>query len=100
MQSDFARDLADENRPIEQAAKERPGKPIRLRVQPMVLRTTAGKGQYHAWKDVRWMLECDTPEEAFATRDAMRAFFEAVSERGPHAVLAVLTAIKRKEVVA
>lgn len=86
MQSDFSRDLADQNRPIEQAATERPGKAIKVRIQPMVLIGA----QYRAWKDVRWTLECESPAEAYATKDAMIAFFAAVAERGPEAVTAQL----------
>jgi hypothetical protein len=88
MLSDFARDLADADRPITEAAEERPGKPIRVRVQPMILRRG---GQYNAWKDVRWTLDCETPEEAFAVREAMRLFFAALASAGPHAVITLLT---------
>lgn len=86
MKSGFARDLADQDGPIEQAIANSPGKPIRLRIQPMVLIA----GQYRAWKDVRWTLECETADEAFETRDAMREFFSALADIGPGAVRQLL----------
>jgi len=91
MQSEFIRDLADEDGPIAAAAKERSGKPIRLRIQPMVLREVKGKGaQYHAWKDVRWTIECDSPEEAYAVRDALLVFFPALSRVGVKGITRLL----------
>jgi hypothetical protein len=96
MQSEFARDLADQDRPIEQALVERPGKPLKLRIQPMILHAR----QYRAWKDVRWTLECADAAEAAAVRDAMRVFFTALAERGPAAVSAALLAPDGKERVA
>jgi hypothetical protein len=86
MQSEFnreKRDRIDLDRSVREAWKERPGKPIKLRIQPMVLRSVDGKGgQYHAWKDVRWMLTCDSPAEAYAMREALRAFFDTVGRVG------------------
>jgi hypothetical protein len=90
MKSGFARDLADQNGPIEQAVATSPGKPIRLRIQPMVLIA----GQYRAWKDVRWTLECETADEAFETREAMVAFFSALADHGPQAVAQLLASTK------
>jgi hypothetical protein len=91
MKTEFARDLADENLTVDQAATERPGKPIRVRIQPMVLR---GTGQYTAWKDVRWTLDCDTRDETFAVREAMRLLFQMLTEAGPAQVVTVLTDIQ------
>lgn len=88
MQTEFARDLADQNRPIEDAVTLRPGKAIKVRIQPMILTGN----QYRAWKDVRWTLECEAPAEAFALRDAMVAFFQALAARGPEAVQQQLAA--------
>lgn len=82
MEAEFSRDLVDANQPILDAMAERPGKPVKLRIQPMIL---YGR-QYQAWRDVRWTLEFESPEEAFATRDAMRAFFAALVRQGPAAV--------------
>lgn len=95
MKSAFARDLADQDRPILAAASERPGKPILVRLQPMILRGARGdetQGSYRAWKDVRWTLECETPEEVFAVRDALRAFFQVINAHGPEATTRALAA--------
>lgn len=84
MQAEFYRDLADENQPVREAYDERPGKPIKLRIQPAIFRKNAGpRGQYRYWTDVVWNVECDTPEEVMALKDAMRAFFTAISQLGP-----------------
>jgi hypothetical protein len=89
MQSEFARDLKDQDRPIAEAYADRPGKPLKIRIQPMILTAR----QYRAWKDVRWTLDCDTPAEAFAVRDAMRLFFEALTSCGPAPVSATLSGL-------
>ena len=90
MLSEFARDLADDRQPIEAAIAERPGKPLRIRVQPMILRTAKGRAQYRAWRDVSWTLELDSASEAAALSEVMRAFFLALNERGLEAVSAML----------
>jgi hypothetical protein len=87
MEAEFSRDLVDPNQPILDAMAERPGKPVKLRIQPMIL---YGR-QYNAWKDVRWTLEFESPDEVFATRDAMRAFFTALVKKGPLVVTRLLT---------
>ena len=92
MQSDFSRDLADPDQPVHDAEGERPGQPIKIRVQPMIL----GKGgQYRSWKQVRWTLECDNAAEALVVRDAMEVFFQVLSRSGPEAVRAILKAAAR-----
>jgi hypothetical protein len=111
MKSAFVRDLADPNRPIREAWAERPGKPIRIRVHPAILRmVTPGAGprgraatddesaspakrigQYRSWPAVHWMLECETPEEAYQLRDALRLFFDRITHVG---VLGVMGALK------
>ena len=74
-----------------EAQAERPEEPIRIRVQPGIFRKAAGAaGQYKSWLDVSWIMECQNAEEAIALREAMRAFFEAVGDRGPIAVKALL----------
>lgn len=97
MQTDFSGDprppkLAGDTI-IEEAAAERPGKPIRLRLQPSVLRPRGSRAQYQAWRNLRWTIECDTPAEAFAFRDALRAFFAAMGRGGPEAVVAALAPV-------
>jgi hypothetical protein len=89
MLTEFVRDLADQDRPIQLAAQERPGKPIRLRFQPTVLQG----GQYRVWRDVRWTLDCETPEEAFGVRDALRALFRALTAVGTDRTINALTAL-------
>lgn len=97
MLSEFSRDLSDPDKPVKEAAAKRPGKPIKLRIQPMILNTVDGKGgQYKSWKQVSWTLECDTPAEAFAVRDAMAVFFEVMGKRGPKAVTAALKAAAKE----
>jgi hypothetical protein len=91
MLSEFAQDLVDPDQPVRDAFTERPGKPLKIRVQPMLLRATGGKGQYQAWKQVRWTLDCDSPAEALAVKAALRAFFEAMVTHGPEAVHAALS---------
>lgn len=93
MQSAYAQDAADDRRPVEQAAAERPGKPILIRVHPTIFRG----GQYHSWKGVHWKLEVDSPDEAVALRDALQAFFQAVSTAGPHAVTDALHAAQHQK---
>jgi hypothetical protein len=88
VQSDFSRDLSDPDQPVKDAAKDRPGQPIKVRIQPMLLH----KRQYVSWKQVRWTLDCDNVAEALATRDAMEQFFQALARIGPDAVRAALSA--------
>jgi hypothetical protein len=93
MESVFARDLADQDQPIVQALSERPGKPLKLRIQPMILFPR----QYRAWKDVRWTLECRDVSEASAVREAMKVFFTVLASRGPAKVLAALAKLEPRE---
>ena len=88
MHSEFARDLADADRPLHQALASRPGKPIKIRIQPSLL---VG-AQYRSWKDVRWTIECDTPAEGIAVREALRLFFRTLADEGPAAIESRLTA--------
>lgn len=94
MQSDFVRDLKNQDQPIYDAIAERPGKPLRLRVHPQILRGSGVDGLYRTWKDVRWTIQCDTPEEAFACRDAMRVFFDALERLGAATVMHALQAMQ------
>jgi hypothetical protein len=94
MLSEFVRDQIDPDQAIQEATTERPGKPLRIRLQPQILRQSNGRTQYQTWKQVRWTLECDSPAEVFATRDAMRAFFEVLGTLGPAAVHRALDVIK------
>jgi len=100
MRSQFKRDLADPDQAVWDTAAERPGQPIRMRVQPTLLRGTDSRHQYLPWRDMRWVLTCDTPEETFAVRDAMAVFFERLSEAGPARVIAQLQSMPDNEEVA
>lgn len=93
MESEFARDLADQNQPIYEAASERPGKPLKLRLQPMILTAR----QYRAWRDVSWTLACESPEEIFAVRDAMKVFFAALAAHGPATVSSTLHTLLKED---
>lgn len=90
MQSAFSRDLDDPDQPIKDAANHRKGT-VRLRIQPMI---HAADGQYKSWKQVIWTLECDSPAEALATKDAMAAFFATLARCGPRVVTAALKAMQ------
>ena len=91
-----ARDL---DRPAFEAHAERPNRPIRLRLQPTLLRVKAGQtlGNHRSWSGVSWTLECQTAEEAIAVRLALEAFFAALGVHGAAAVEAALTPATRPQ---
>jgi hypothetical protein len=76
----------DLDQPVYEAQAERPGKPIRIRLQPTIYRIRDTGGQQQAWTGVSWILECRTAEEAVALKEALRVFFDAVAASGPAAV--------------
>lgn len=94
METRYSRDDLDLDDQVRDAFDERPGKPLRIRVQPTILRTTSEKSghfnQHQPWKGVRWILDVETVEEAAALREALRVFFAQVSELGPETLLARL----------
>jgi hypothetical protein len=100
MQTEYGRDLQDDEQPIRDALQARPGKPLKIRLQPAVFWPGVGRGQYKVWRDVIWTVECDTAEEAFALRDALRAFFQAVGVKGPVPVRALLRGERKEEAIA
>lgn len=73
---------------LEEAAKERPGHPIRVRVQPSLLRHEEGRPtpHYGAWRNLHWMIQLADLAEARAFREALSAFFYAASTQGIGAV--------------
>jgi len=75
----------------------RPGRPLKIRVQPMIFRhstdRTGSGGQYHSWSQLRWTLECDTVQEAGTVREAMTSFFATLARFGPTVVLQALQAV-------
>jgi hypothetical protein len=69
---------------IEEAARERPGLPIRIRVQPTVLRQAEGKTgtHYASWRNLHWTIEVPDLVEARQLREALSAFFYVAAQRG------------------
>jgi hypothetical protein len=72
---------------LEQAAIERPGEALRIRVQPAILRKPTGKsGNFKAWKNLHWMVELTDVNEGRAFREALNAFFYVAGQQGIGAV--------------
>jgi len=104
MQTEYSGDpVFDVDQPVYEAVKERKGRPIRIRLQPQILRTREGEGYttssayYQFWKEVRWTIECGTPKEVFQLRDALRAFFKALGRGGVKATMAALDTVPEEE---
>lgn len=76
--------LAPIDLPIEEAARERPGEPIRIRLQPSILRHEAGRPSPHygAWRQLHWNITVGTLDEARALREALSAFFHVAQSEG------------------
>lgn len=94
MEVSYSADAVDLDKPAFEAQAERPDRAIRLRVQPTLLRVAQGEsaGNHRAWPGVSWSLECRTAEEAISVRQALTAFFAALSVHGPEAITKALTA--------
>jgi len=83
----------DQDALVYDAFDERPDKPVRLRFQPDVFRINKGeRGRYDAWRGVHWSIECTTPGEAIALKNALLVFFDAARELGPDKVRDLLMA--------
>lgn len=79
---------------LEQAAIERPGEPLRIRVQPAILRKPEGKtGNFKAWKNLHWMIQLATVDEGRAFREALNAFFFVAAQQGIGSVHQTLMAL-------
>lgn len=87
MEITYSAETVDLDAPAHLAAADRPGKPVRLRVQPTLLRGE----NYQAWAGVSWTADCPTAADAIAVRDALRAFFLALEHYGAEAVQKALT---------
>lgn len=76
------------DKPIEDAVQERPGAPLRIRLQPAILRRVDGAkaGHYQAWRQLHWLVELDTLDDARAFRESLAAFFQLIDEEGIGAV--------------
>lgn len=88
MDVSYTADPIDLDQPAHEAAEARPGKPIRLRVIPTLLRAT---GDYVAWRGVAWTVSCQTAAEAIEVRRALEAFFERLGDSGPQPMIDLLT---------
>ena len=99
MEISSSTDVVDLDRPAREAASERPDRPIRLRVQPTLLRVNPGEqsGNHRSWSGVSWTLECENAEEAIAVRKALQAFFGALAKHGAVAIEQALTAATTKK---
>lgn len=76
---------------VREAEAERPGEPIRIRIQPTIFRRPPGRdGQHRSWLDVSWTMECTDADEAIELRETMRIFFDTVGVKGIPAVKALL----------
>lgn len=98
MEITYSADAIDRDRPAYEAQAERPDRPLRLRVQPTLLRQKPGQtvGLHRSWSGVSWAVECQTAEEAISIRQALQAFFAALAAFGPAAVERALTARNTK----
>lgn len=76
------------DRPAFEAQAERPDKPIRIRLQPTLLRKS---GDHVAWKGVAWSVACPTAEEAIEVRQALELFFARLASHGIGVVKSALT---------
>lgn len=87
--------IAPIDQPLEFAATERPGQPIRLRVQPAILRKLEGKDvqNFQAWKNLHWMIELVDVGEGRMFREALSAFFLIAGSQGIGAVHQQLVAM-------
>lgn len=85
------------DQPAFAAQAERPDRPLRLRVQPTLLRQVPGEsvGNHRSWSGVSWTLECENAEEAISVRVALQAFFSAIAQHGAERVEKALTATLR-----
>lgn len=88
LQVQYTADPVDLDQSLREVAVERGEKPIRLRLQPALLRES---GDYIAWKGVAWTVQVMTVAEAVEIRSALEAFFKALTTFGPAQVIAGLT---------
>lgn len=86
------------DRIVHEAYAERPDKPVRIRLQPVVYRLDArgghAKAMYRSWPDVHWLVECDTAAEAVALRETLKLFFEVLGTAGCEGVRQVLSPVR------
>jgi len=92
MDVNYSGDVTQLDARVREAAAERPGQPIRLRVQPSMRR---GDGRYTSWQGVVWRVDCANAEEAIALREALQVFFDRAAKLGPEALLEQLRRANR-----
>lgn len=89
MQVNYSADVSELDAPAAEAAAERPGKPIRVRIPLLIFRlkkdAAPGAGSYRSWNNVSWIVECDSVSEAIELRDALEAFFTYAKANGLNA---------------
>jgi hypothetical protein len=92
MEISYSADVPELDQFAIEAEQERPERPLRLRVQPTLLRQSSGEaGNHRGWPGVSWTLECQDAAEAIGVRKALEAFFTAIAQHGPGAVEKALT---------
>lgn len=94
METTYSADVDHIDEPILEAAGEctKVGETIRVRVQPSIWRRP--KKQHRMWTGVSWTVDCATVVEAISLREAMRAFFDAISKHGAAQVIALLAQLE------
>jgi hypothetical protein len=99
MEITYSADVVDIDSPAFAAQAERPDRPLRLRIQPTLLRVLPGEttGNHRSWSGVSWTLECPTAADAIEVRNALQAFFEACAQHGASRVEHALTASLQKK---
>jgi hypothetical protein len=93
MDVSYSAEHPDLDAPVLEAAAERPGEPIVVRVQPTIYRLRAGQrsGNQQVWTGVSWSARPKTVAEALALREALRLFFVAITK---HSALDVATQLQ------
>lgn len=89
----------DDEDSVREAAKSRPGQPIRLRFQPQlyfaVKNATYRSGAFFSWRNLYWNVQCPTVADALKVKGALTSFFRALAVLDATDVSMVLdTAIK------
>jgi hypothetical protein len=99
MDVSYSATATDIDKPAYDAQAERPDRPLRIRLQPTLLRLKKGEtvGNHHSWSGVSWTLECRNAEEAIAVRRALEAFFGVIARHGAEQVEKALTATLAKQ---
>mgnify|MGYP001590353699 CR=1 FL=1 len=98
----YSADVSSLDQPPLEAAQERPGKPIRIRVPLLVFRlhpspARPGLGAYRTWNNVSWILECESVGEAIAVRDTLQQVFSLIRSHGIERVRHCLTSMPQTQ---